>query len=65
MFHVSLYFYSEAVIDDCLCGLVVIVPGYRTRDPGLDSWHYWIFGEVVGLEGGPLNLMRIVEVLLE
>jgi hypothetical protein len=26
-----------------LCGLVVRVPGYRSRDPGFDSWHYQIF----------------------
>jgi hypothetical protein len=25
------------------CGLVVRVPGYRSRGPGLDSWPYQIF----------------------
>jgi hypothetical protein len=28
---------------DRLCGLVVRVPGYRSRGPGFDSWRYQIF----------------------
>jgi hypothetical protein len=28
---------------DRLCGLVVRVPGYRSRDPGFDSRSYQIF----------------------
>jgi hypothetical protein len=28
---------------DCLCGLVVRVPGYRSRGPGFDSQRYHIF----------------------
>jgi hypothetical protein len=44
---------------------VVRVPGYRSRDPGFDSRHYKIFLEVVGLERGPLSLVRIIEELLE
>jgi hypothetical protein len=48
-----------------LCGLVVTVPGYRSRDPGFDSRLYQIFWEVVGLERGPLSLVRIIEELLE
>jgi hypothetical protein len=48
-----------------LCGLVVRVPGYISRSPGVDSRRYQIFGEVVGLERGPLNLVRIIEELLE
>jgi ABC-type enterobactin transport system permease subunit len=28
---------------DRLCGLVVRVPGYRSRGLGFDSWHYQIF----------------------
>jgi hypothetical protein len=34
-----------------LCGLVVIVPGYRSRGLGSHSPHYQIFWKVVGLEG--------------
>jgi hypothetical protein len=50
---------------DRLCGLVVRVPGYRSRGPGVDSRSYQIFREVVGLERGPLSLVRIIEELLE
>jgi hypothetical protein len=48
-----------------LCGLVLRVPGRRSRDPVFDSGRYYIFGEVVGLERGPLSLVRITEELLE
>jgi hypothetical protein len=48
-----------------LYGLVVRVPGYRSRGPGFDSRHYQIFLEVVGLERGSLSLVRIIEELLE
>jgi hypothetical protein len=48
-----------------LCGLVVRVPGYRSRGPGFDFRRYQIFCEVVGLERGPLSLVRITEELLE
>jgi hypothetical protein len=48
-----------------LCGLVVRVPGYKSRGPGFDSWRYQIFWEVVGLEQDPLSLVRIIEELLE
>jgi hypothetical protein len=48
-----------------LCGLLVRVPGYRSRDRGFDSRRYQIFWEVVGLEQGPLGLVRITEELLE
>jgi hypothetical protein len=47
------------------CGLVVRVPGYRSRGPRFSSWRYQIFWEVVGLEWGPLSLVRITEELLE
>jgi hypothetical protein len=50
---------------DRLCGLVVRVPGYRSRGHGFDSRRYQIFWEVVGLERGPLSLVRIIEELLE
>jgi hypothetical protein len=44
---------------------VVRVPGYRSRGPEFDSRRYQIFWEVVGLERGPLSLVRIIEELLE
>jgi hypothetical protein len=34
---------------DRFCGLVSEFPGYRSRDPGFDSWRYQIFQGVVGL----------------
>jgi hypothetical protein len=48
-----------------LCGLVVRVPDYRSRGLGFDSRGYQIFWEVVGLERGPLSIVRIFEELLE
>jgi hypothetical protein len=50
---------------DGLCGLVVGVPGFRSRDPMFDSRRYQIFWEVVGLERGALSLVRITDVFLE
>jgi hypothetical protein len=50
---------------DRLCGLVVTVLGYKSRGPGFDSRRYKIFLVVVGLERGPLSLVRITEELLE
>jgi hypothetical protein len=47
-----------------LCGLVVRVPGYRSRGPGFDFWRHQIFW-VVDLERGPLSLVWITEELLE
>jgi hypothetical protein len=44
---------------------VVRVPGYRSRGPGFDYRCYQIFCEVVGLERGPLSLVRITEELLD
>ena len=52
-------------LDDRLCGLVVRVSGYRYRGLGFDSRHYQIFSVVVGLERGPLSLVRSIEELLE
>jgi hypothetical protein len=46
---------------DRLCDLVVRVPCYRSRGPGIDCRCYQIFSEVVGLERGPLSLVRIIE----
>jgi hypothetical protein len=48
-------------ITDRLCGLVVRVPGYKSRGPGFDSRSYQIFREVGGMEGGPLSLVRTIE----
>jgi hypothetical protein len=48
-----------------LCGLVVRVPGYRSRGLGFDFPHYHIFWEVVGLERGSLSLVSTTEELLE
>jgi hypothetical protein len=50
---------------DRLCGLVVRVPGCRSKDPGYDSRRCEIFCEVFGLERGPFSLMKIIEELLE
>jgi hypothetical protein len=44
-----------------LYGLVVRVPAYRARGPCFDSRRYQISWEVMGLERGPLSLMRIIE----
>jgi hypothetical protein len=48
-----------------LCDLVVRVPGYRSRGSVFDSRRYHIYLEVVGLERGPLSLLKITEELLE
>ena len=39
--------------------------GYRYRGPGFDPRRYQIFWVVVGLERGPLSLVRSIEELLE
>jgi hypothetical protein len=39
--------------------------GYRSRGLGFDSRRYQIFWEVVGLEQGPLRLVRITEKYLK
>ena len=44
---------------------VVRVSGFRYRGLGFDSRHYQIFWVVVGLERGPLRLVRSIEELLE
>jgi hypothetical protein len=43
---------------------IVRVSGYRSRGLGFDSRRYQIFWEVVGLERGPLSLVRKIEELL-
>jgi hypothetical protein len=49
---------------DRLCGLMVRVPGYRSRGPGFGSRLYQIFWEVVGLERVQLSLVSTIEELL-
>jgi hypothetical protein len=44
---------------------VVRVLGYRSSGPRFDSRRYQILLEVVGLEWGPLSLVRITEDILE
>jgi hypothetical protein len=51
-------FPSLFILIDRLCGLVVRVPGYRSRGLVFDSRLYQIFWEVVGLVRGPLSLVR-------
>jgi hypothetical protein len=50
---------------DRLYGLVVRVSGYRFRGLGFGPRRYQIFWVVVGLERGPLSLVRSTEELLE
>jgi hypothetical protein len=50
---------------DHLYGLVVRVPGYRSRGPGFDSPSYQSFWEVMGLELGPLSLMSTLRSYME
>ena len=63
MSYIYIYIYIYGA--DRLCGLVVSVSGYRYRGPGFDSRRYQIFWVVVGLERGPLSLVRSIEELLE
>jgi hypothetical protein len=67
LFSISLWLYSLTLhtIGDRLCGLMVRVPGYRSRGSGLDSRRYLIFWEIVGLERVPLNLVTTIEELLK
>jgi hypothetical protein len=46
---------------DRLCGLVVRVPGYRSRGPGFNFRCYQIFWEEVSLERSPLSLVSTIE----
>jgi hypothetical protein len=48
-----------------LCGLAVRISGYRSRRSRTDFRCYQIFWEVVGLERGPLSLVRMTEELHE
>jgi hypothetical protein len=46
-------------------GLVVRVPGHKSRGPGIDSRHYKFFWELVELERVSLIPVRIIEELFE
>ena len=59
------YKLSVVYLHERLCSLVVGVSGYRYRGLGFDSRRYQIFWVVVGLERGPLSLVRSTEELLE
>jgi hypothetical protein len=61
----STFFNSHSWVWDRLCGLVARFHGYRFMGPGFDSRRYQIFWELVGLERGPLSLVRIFDDLLE
>jgi hypothetical protein len=50
---------------DRLCALAARVPGYRLRGPGFYSRRYHIFWLLIGLERGPLGLIKITEELHE
>jgi hypothetical protein len=51
-------------MENCLCGPVIRVPGYRSTGIGVDSRRYQIFREAVGLEWDPLSFVSTVEELL-
>jgi hypothetical protein len=55
------YVYCGIILADCLWGLVVGVPGYRSGGPWFDSRHY---KKIVGLERNPLSLVSTTEELL-
>jgi hypothetical protein len=50
---------------DYLCGLMVRVPGYRSRGPGSIPSTIRFSEKVVGLDRGPLSLVTTTEELLE
>jgi hypothetical protein len=62
-------YYAVGLVSDRLCdlnvGLVVRVPGYRSRGPGSIPCATRFFLEVMGLERGPLSLVSTTEKLLE
>jgi hypothetical protein len=60
--YASLAFHKAALLfTSCL---VIRVPAYRYRGPGIDSWREENFGELVGLERSPFSLVRIVVEIL-
>jgi hypothetical protein len=52
------------ILDDRLCDLVVRVPGYRSRGPGINCRSYQIFLEVADLERDPPRILSTIEELL-
>jgi hypothetical protein len=50
--------------EDCLCGLVVIVPGYRSRGPDSIPGATRFPEKQWFLNGGPLSLLSTTEELL-
>jgi hypothetical protein len=48
-----------------LCGLVIRVLGYRSRDPGSIPGATKFFSDIVDLERCPLGLVRIIEELFK
>jgi hypothetical protein len=64
-FRFYLHFSIRSVTSwNCLCDLVVRVPGYRSRGAEFDSRRYQILWQVVGLKRGPLSLVITTEELL-
>jgi hypothetical protein len=60
-----LWFISvNSFLSDRLCGLVVRVPGYRSRGQGSIPVYTRIFERLLGLERGPLSLVSKIEELL-
>jgi hypothetical protein len=55
---IQLFFVGVLFLEDRLCGLVVRVPGCRSRGPGS-------FPALPGLDQGPLSLVTTTEELLE
>jgi hypothetical protein len=50
---------------DRLYGIVIRVPGYRSRRPVVNSRLYQMFREAVSLERGPLSLVSTIEEIIE
>jgi hypothetical protein len=57
--------HSPVLNVNSLRGLVVWVPGYRSRGPGSIPLRYQTLWEVVGVERGPLSLVSATEELTE
>jgi hypothetical protein len=62
---VNYKYITKLVVADRLCGLVVRVSDCSRRCPGFDNQRYQIFRVTVGLERGPLSLVRIYKEIFE